>query len=174
MEKEKLETLIKKDKTQREIATILNCSQGKIKYWLKKHDLKTNHNECNKIIDRSEKLCPKCNHIKPIDDFYKRSNRNDYNGYCKECSNTYHTDRIKSVKIKMMDYMGNRCHDCDLNTKNSHPCIFDFHHLNQNEKDPNWKYIKFQKWDKIKNELDKCVMLCSNCHRTRHSQIEGW
>lgn len=44
---------------------------------------------------------------------------------------------------------------------------YDFHHL-----DPNQKDFSIGKQSKsfavIRSELDKCVLLCSNCHRKRH------
>ena len=40
MEKMKLEELINKGYSQRQIAEELECSQGNIKYWLKKYEIK--------------------------------------------------------------------------------------------------------------------------------------
>ena len=168
MEKEKLEILVDLGKSQRQIGEELNCSQTSIKYWLNKYELKTKHNIHNKQ-NCDIKFCPRCEKSKPIDDFYKRSNRGDYGGYCKNCSNQYHAERIKKVKLKMIQYKDCKCLDCELKLENTHQCVFDFHHLDPKEKDPNWDKIQYQKWDKIKDELDKCVMLCANCHRIRHS-----
>jgi len=172
MEREILEPLIETGMSQRQIAEELDCSQTSIKYWLKKFGLKTKHNQHNKQYG-DDKFCPRCETIKPIDEFYKRSNRDSYGGYCKNCSNVYHGKRIKRVKLKMVHYKGDQCLDCDLNIENTYQCVFDFHHLDPNEKDPNWNKIQYQKWGKIKDELDKCVLLCSNCHRIRHAKIES-
>lgn len=46
--------------------------------------------------------------------------------------------------------------------------IFDFHHLNPSEKDVDWSKLRLKSDESIKNELNKCVLLCSNCHRKRH------
>lgn len=167
MEKDLLEKLIESGKSQREIAEELKLSQTTIKYWLKKYELKTIHRQYNKQFD-DNKVCPRCETSKSIDEFYKRSNRGDYNGYCKKCSNEYHTERVKNVKIKMVEYKGCECIDCHLKLNDINYVVFDFHHLNPNEKDPNFDKIKYQKWDVIKNEINKCVLLCSNCHRIRH------
>ena len=176
MTKEILIKLINNNLSQRQIAEKLQCSQGNIKYWLKKYNLKTKLNLYNKDINiiKKEKYCPKCKVIKPVDEFYKRSNRNDVGGYCKKCSNEYHTKRVKKVKLKMIKYKGSKCVECGLNIKDSHYSVFDFHHINPNEKDTIFNRIKYQKWDKIKLEIDKCELLCSNCHRLKHSKIEGW
>jgi predicted HNH restriction endonuclease len=49
----------------------------------------------------------------------------------------------------------------------------EFHHLNPNEKDFNISSIRQLSnfTEKIKNELDKCILVCSNCHREIHSNI---
>jgi NAD-dependent dihydropyrimidine dehydrogenase PreA subunit len=66
-------------------------------------------------------------------------------------------------KINAVEYKGNRCEDC----KQTFPYgVYDFHHLNPKEKDLSWR--KTKNWESIKVELDKCVLLCANCHRIRH------
>jgi len=170
MEKDLLISFINLGKSQREIADELKCSQSNVKYWLKKFDLKTKLNQHNKKTG-VDKVCPKCNNLKPLSEYYKRTNRDDYNGYCKKCSNDYHTERIKNVKIKMVQYKGGKCNDCNIELNDNNYCIFDFHHLIPSEKDPNFNKIKFQKWETIKNEIDKCDVLCSNCHRLKHHLI---
>jgi len=173
MEKDVLVNLIELGYSQRKIADELKCSQGSVKYWLNTFELKTKTNQYNKK-DRVDKFCPKCEKVKPLIDFYKRINRNDVGGYCKKCSNAYHTNRVKEVKLKMISYKGNQCEDCELKLEKSHYSVFEFHHLEPKQKDPNFDKIKYQSWDKITNELDKCAILCANCHRIRHAQIEGW
>lgn len=172
MEKSKIENLINLGLSQRKIAIELGTSHSNIRYWLKKINLKTNNNQYNKgaTNNRFEKYCPKCKTTKSIDDFYKRSNRKDVGGYCKKCSNKYHQKRVQQVKIKMILYKGGQCVDCDLKLEDSHYSVFDFHHLDPNTKDPNFGKIKFQKWETIQKEIDKCDLLCSNCHRLRHSE----
>ena len=60
-----------------------------------------------------------------------------------------------------MEYKGGKCIVCGYNR-----CItaLEFHHLDPSEKDfaIGGKTIA---WDKLKVELDKCVLVCANCHR---------
>jgi hypothetical protein len=45
-------------------------------------------------------------------------------------------------------------------------------HINPEEKDFNPSHLKKYTFDdRVKNELDKCVLLCSNCHRETHREI---
>ena len=63
----------------------------------------------------------------------------------------------------------NKCECCGYNN-----CIeaLDFHHLNPKEKDFSIsdRNIKLD-WDSIKKELDKCILICSNCHREIHAGV---
>ena len=171
MEKEKISQLIEQNYSQRMIAEKFNMSQSNIRYWLKKYNLITKINPYNKKERPNDKYCPICNTVKPISEFYNRSNRDNGGGYCKNCSNKYTTERLKRVKIKMIKYKGGKCEQCSLTLEESHYSVFDFHHINPKEKDINFRRIKSQKWEKIKNEIDQCMLLCSNCHRIIHSKF---
>lgn len=73
----------------------------------------------------------------------------------------------KELKLLAINYKGNKCFDCSASFKEI--TVYDFHHL-----DPKTKKFgicqgtRTRTWDEIKIELDKCVMLCANCHRIRH------
>jgi hypothetical protein len=179
MNKEKIVELIDKDFSQREIAETLEVSQTNLRYWLEKFGLKTNKKKFNKRSNKKvvEKKCAKCNETKNVYEFYKRHENgrsHEVTGYCKSCSNKYHSERVRKVKLKMIDYKGGKCEKCALALKNSHYSVFEFHHLNPKEKDVNFAKIKYQKWEKIKIEIDKCMLVCANCHRIEHSLINGW
>ena len=169
MDKQLLIELIEKGLSQREIGKEIGKCQTTVKHWLKKYGLKTNKLSNTKIVLSSEKNCKICGKLKPVSEFYHRLNRNTPNSYCKKCHNTYHTKRLANVKLKMIEYKGNECVDCGLHIDKTHYSVFDFHHINPNEKDLNFKRIKFKSWDKIVYELDKCILLCANCHRLRHN-----
>lgn len=49
----------------------------------------------------------------------------------------------------------------------------EFHHKDPNSKDFNISQCRSHKFSqKIKDELDKCSLLCSNCHREEHSKTK--
>lgn len=75
-------------------------------------------------------------------------------------------------KIKAQEYKGNKCLDCNTIATNSNYVIFEFHHLDPNTKDYDWTRLRLRSWSDITKELDKTVLLCSNCHRLRHYKID--
>lgn len=75
----------------------------------------------------------------------------------------------KSTLILMK---GGKCSICGLEYTGENGACFDFHHINPNEKDFNiTTYLRYYSNipDKIINEIDKCELVCSNCHRLIHS-----
>lgn len=175
MKKEILNSLIEKKYTQRKIAEELGVSHTSIRYWLKKLNLKTKSESKNRIrVINGYKNCTKCNVNKPISEFYKRTNKKTCASKCKKCANTYYGNRVKIVKIKMIEYKGSQCEKCKLKLKDTHYAVFDFHHLDPKAKDIKFDRIKYQSWEKIQKEIDKCLLLCANCHRLEHAKIGGY
>ena len=113
------------------------------------------------------KLCPKCKNSKPWEDFCIRKRDGLPSSYCKLCLTQQSKDRQRAFKIKAMEYLGGICSDCGYS---GHPAVFDFHHKNPEEKDFNVSKVRALKWGShVETELDKCVLLCANCHRLRHA-----
>lgn len=117
-----------------------------------------------------QKQCTKCKVTKNISEFYKQSDRQNGYSMCKECFNNYCALRWTKRKIDAINSKGGQCEDCGLKLVDSHHCVFDFHHLNPKTKDMDWNKMRLVSEKKLKKELDKCTLLCSNCHRIRHSK----
>jgi len=63
-------------------------------------------------------------------------------------------------------YKGGKCEICGYNK-----CLgaLDFHHLNPNEKDFSISdSSKYHNLEEMKKEVDKCILVCANCHREIH------
>ena len=77
--------------------------------------------------------------------------------------------RINGLRQFIDDYKAKTgCSHCVEND----PVCLDFHHLDPNAKD----YIisdllKRMSKEKIEEEMQKCVVLCSNCHRKEHRRL---
>jgi len=89
----------------------------------------------------------------------------------KRCSvSHYIKNKRLSNKVKAIEYKGGSCERCGYNKSTR---ALNFHHLNPDEKD----FMisdngNLRSWDKIKVELDKCIMLCANCHMEEHDKLE--
>lgn len=69
-------------------------------------------------------------------------------------------------KLLAIELHGDKCADCG---KTYHPSCYDFHHLDPKEKDFNPCSGLSKHLDVFMKEIKKCIMLCANCHRVRHS-----
>jgi len=73
----------------------------------------------------------------------------------------------RRTKLKLVEYKGGECKCCGYNK-----CIeaMEFHHLDPKEKDFT---ISGKSWsfEKLKKEVDKCVLVCNRCHKEIHF---GW
>lgn len=121
------------------------------------------------------KICTDCKYEKDLIEFYN-SKTHSYGKmcYCKSCFNIRCQKRWVKRKIDAILYKGGKCEDCALELSKSHFAVFEFHHLNPNNKDFDWSQLRLQSWSKIIKELDKCSLLCANCHRIRHAVILGF
>lgn len=51
-------------------------------------------------------------------------------------------------------------------------CCLDLHHVNPSEKERNVSdVLKFWSWERLMSEIEKCVVVCSNCHRKIHAGL---
>ncbi len=62
----------------------------------------------------------------------------------------------------------NPCKECG----EDNPRVLDFHHLDPTTKHRNIAVMKAGRWgtEAIQKEIDKCIVLCSNCHRKETSE----
>ncbi len=111
------------------------------------------------------KVCTKCKLEKPITDFYKQSDRSTRSSFCKPCKNRYDTLRWVEKKKKAILYKGGCCNLCGYD---KYYGALQFHHLDPSEKEADWAKLRGRSWSKITKELDKCLLLCANCHAEAH------
>lgn len=124
------------------------------------------------------KYCKKCNSTKPLTEFYK----NQYN--CKDCQRILWRERRQKYKA---DYDGKNKHRkqekldkvSDIKYKSGckyckekDPRCLDFHHTKDN-KIHNVAYLVSSgyRWQSVLDEIAKCEIICSNCHRKHHQKL---
>lgn len=74
----------------------------------------------------------------------------------------------QTTKRKLILAMGGKCVICGYNDCDD---ALEFHHINADEKEISWGSIRsnIKSLVTIAQELKKCVLLCSNCHKELHS-----
>lgn len=129
------------------------------------------------------KQCSKCHEDKEADQFFANKGCNDGLGsWCKSCQGicnaTYYKNNKskyrertqnhrKRTKAKIDAMKGKPCADCN----NTYPPVcMDFDHVKGEKLFDIASYTKFSssmKWQRIQDEIDKCELVCANCHRLR-------
>ncbi len=79
----------------------------------------------------------------------------------------YAREKQRAFKAKVVEYLGGHCVVCGLVDELP---VYDAHHLDPSQKEFNITTRRAEAdWDVVKAELDKCVLLCANCHRKVHA-----
>jgi hypothetical protein len=128
-----------------------------------------------------EKKCTKCGVIKSILEF--RKNGKYFQSKCKPCQYKYtqsHNEKNKERYKKYQLIANHRSYDRGQTFINKHRALcgcqkcgdkrfwlIDYHHINPEEKDFMIGTV-MRGIEITKEELKKCIPLCSNCHRDFH------
>lgn len=83
-------------------------------------------------------------------------------GFCSKC---YQKAKRWEIKYKLIQRLGGSCNDCGVTPETVSLAGFDFHHLDPEDKGFNIGEGINRRWDDLRKEVDKCVLLCANCHR---------
>ena len=76
-------------------------------------------------------------------------------------------EREKRISKKIAEYkLSLKCEKCG----EGHPSCLDFHHKNPLDKDCSIGNVvnRGWGWKRIEEEMEKCEVLCANCHRKEH------
>lgn len=106
-------------------------------------------------------ICAKCKISKDESQFGRKNNKR-LQSYCKPCLYEYQTKRWIDRKIWAISYKGGRCNKCNQEFPYY---VMDFHHIDRTSKLYDWNKMRLVSMEKLKTELEKCILLCANCHR---------
>jgi len=82
---------------------------------------------------------------------------------CKDCFSKIQSEQQQKRKVKLIELKGGCCSICGYNKCNG---ALEFHHLDETKKE--FGLSKIMSWENTLLELDKCILVCSNCHRELH------
>lgn len=126
--------------------------------------------------------CSKCSEEKKKSEFRKdKTKKEGIQPYCKICARkqcqSFYWQQYGKEKIKknalarkiMIEYVNSiRQLGCQICNEND-PCCIDFHHLDPKQKDFAVSQIGGRSIEVAKKEIEKCIRVCSNCHRKIHA-----
>ena len=127
------------------------------------------------------KICTKCGSLKAETEFNWKIKDKKRRNRCKECSRAYSRDhyyrnkeyyrkknrrlRQRAKKFIEETKLHLKCAKCSEN----HIACLEFHHNDPSKKEFNVSALR-DTWslERIKEEMEKCTVLCSNCHKKLH------
>lgn len=120
------------------------------------------------------KKCPRCEKVLALKEFYPRRKRigaGNLSPWCRECYRKDAAARSRAFKKRCVEYKGGACSRCGYS---KYIGALDFHHKDPAQKDFGLGRVHTRKWTKkIEAELAKCDLLCANCHREVHDELEN-
>lgn len=88
---------------------------------------------------------------------------------CRQCSRDSVNKNRRLKRKKLVDYAGGECRICGYK---KYVGALQFHHKDPSQKDFTLSTRIFGKSMKVlKQEVDKCILLCANCHAEVHANI---
>jgi predicted HNH restriction endonuclease len=76
--------------------------------------------------------------------------------------------RRRKIRMMAVEYKGNKCEVCGYNKCSD---ALEFHHLDSDKKDFSISKRGYTRsWKKVKEEINKCMLVCANCHREIHAR----
>jgi hypothetical protein len=135
------------------------------------------------------KRCGRCGRLKPLDDFaWRRKRKGQRHNYCHPCHAEYHREhylanrdryiaqakeRKDALRLErnlyLLDYFADHpCVDCG----ETDPVVLEFDHLRDKLFDI-CHDLPYRNWESILAEIEKCDVVCANCHRRREKRRAG-
>jgi predicted transcriptional regulator len=160
VERERLEALVEQRLSIREIGEELGLSRTAVRYWLKRHQLKTQ--AARYRIPAGTEMRPRI--TRPcqrhgVTEFVRRSG----GGYrCLKCRSEAVSRRRRKVKQILISEAGGACAICGYS---KYAGALQFHHRDRGQKAFELSLQGVTRSvDTLRAEAIKCVLLCSNCH----------
>lgn len=132
-----------------------------------------------------EKICTKCKILKDFNSFHKRKRALDgHASWCRDCfkinwqkryyeNHTHYRARHNKSRSEIREQNARLVfeylekHPC-ISCGESDPIVLEFDHRKMDEKiESISNLIRDASWKRIKSEIEKCDVLCANCHRRK-------
>lgn len=132
--------------------------------------------------------CYRCGESKPLADFAWRRKPGQHDSFCRPCRSVYgkqhysanrqrYIDQARAIKQKLrlertayliQYFKAHPCTDCG----EEDPVVLEFDHLRDKAFDIG-AGLTSTSWQKLLDEIEKCEVVCANCHRRRTARRRG-
>ncbi len=165
LDRTRLAELVESGASIAEIAQAVERSKGTVRHWLKRYELRTTcppGGRSRPGVQRArvaglptvEATCPKhgtTEHVKETRGYYR----------CRQCRSESVVRRRRKVKEALVKGAGGRCQICGYDRCQA---ALEFHHVDPQTKQFGLARCGAHSFEKLRLEVRKCVLLCSNCH----------
>ena len=114
------------------------------------------------------KICTKCGKELPIVDFnWRDKKKGTRRSECKYCHTDYMKQKYQEKKQIVQDMKSEAsCAKCG----DTRGYVLDYHHIDPSQKENTIARMTSNHYslNRVAKEIEKCVCLCSNCHREFH------
>jgi len=119
------------------------------------HNTRSLENDDTRVVMKICKIC-------------ERKYQGGHRKHKDKCSRCYSLIYRTKTKERAIEYKGGACSVCGYN---KYIGSLHFHHVYPETKSFNIGEINVRKFDLIVDELDKCILVCSNCHGEIHAGL---
>jgi hypothetical protein len=133
--------------------------------------------------------CGRCGELKPVEEFaWRRKAKGQRHNYCRPCHSAYHREHylankpryvaqaharkeklyLERTRYLLEFFASHPCRDCG----EEDPVVLEFDHLGDKEFNIG-SALPYRNWQSILDEIEKCDVVCRNCHRRRESRRSG-
>jgi len=118
---------------------------------------------------KEKRRCTLCKNLKDHTDFYKHKHmKNGRRNQCSQCMKQAAQDKRESRRNLIFDIVGEVCNRCGVKYPRY---VFDLHHRVPENKLFDIMASLHILWDRLLIEVEKCDLLCANCHKIVHYEM---
>lgn len=120
------------------------------------------------------KRCKTCFVEKPLTEFYTNgkqpSGKQKFKPSCMICEDADRRAFVEEKRRILSERFGDSCSICGYDRCSA---ALEFHHVDPSVKEqtPSKLMYNFSTIERMLREVDKCILVCSNCHREIHAGL---
>ena len=115
-----------------------------------------------------DRKCRSCGSVTPEEEFPKAGKIKGVQYYRHLCTTCYSKQKTKKSKERMTKFREYKqtlkCNRCGYDDYRA----LQFHHTDDNKEGTPAIIARYLSWENVMEELNKCEVLCANCHQIEH------